>query len=109
MLAIPRSLAVFRGQLAWLGREWQTWPSLLLLAALAPWGHESTMARGKACRPCPALSALPSATPLCPLEPWPQSPDRGGLGGPMVGAQRHGHQRERWDAVRQAWEATVGG
>ena len=28
----------------------------------------------------------------------------------MVGAQRHGHQRERWDAVRQAWEATtVGG
>ncbi|PMD64055.1 uncharacterized protein K444DRAFT_609379 [Hyaloscypha bicolor E] len=59
----------------------------------------------------PALPCLPCPvpTPLCPLEPWPQSPDRGGLGGPMVGAQRHGHQRERWDAVRQAWEATVGG
>jgi hypothetical protein len=51
--------------------------------------------------PCPALSALPTPLPLG-AEPWLQSPDRGGLGGPVVGAQRHGHQRERWDAVRRA-------
>jgi hypothetical protein len=98
---------------------WQGALNLVVLVVSAfarcPGGHESTMARGKACRPCPALSALPCPVPTpLPLgalgaEPWLQSPDRGGLGGPVVGAQRHGHQRERWDVVRQAQEATVGG
>ncbi|KAH8802096.1 hypothetical protein F5882DRAFT_373754 [Hyaloscypha sp. PMI_1271] len=57
------------------------------------------------CLVCPALPC-PVPTPLTlggpGAEPWLQSPDRGGLGGPVVGAQRHGHQRERWDVVRQA-------
>jgi hypothetical protein len=94
------------------GVAWQGAHNLVVLVVLVvsasarcPGGHESTMARGKACRPCPALPCLPC--PPLPLggpgaEPWLQSPDRGGLGGPVVGAQRHGHQRERWDVVRQA-------
>jgi hypothetical protein len=88
---------------------------VLVVSARCPGGMNPRWRVGKLavpalpCLPCPA-----QCPPLCPLEPfgaepWLQSPDRGGLGGPVVGAQRHGHQRERWDVVRQAQEATVGG
>jgi hypothetical protein len=65
------SLAVFRGLLAWLGREATTWSTVLpLLAALG--GPD-----GAWDLPCPVL-LCPSPLPL-DRWPWLQSPDRSGL------------------------------